>query len=284
MSKRSLLYIEGRQVNDVIPYLIWSGLGNDTSHSRYYSCRACNLTSLLALVLRPLYGRNYKERQDYMTNVEDIHVFTEELKSWYVTISDLLDSCNQNGSDYQQYGDILSKSASEIYYQLNSHQKFRDLLKTAKNCHPSESQPWISYDILSTPVMWAGLTTFYGFNPITLHDHPGSYGVQRIVSGKARIKLYQHTSDSDPQQSLVSLEKVVDREFVKDESAYFTRFSCNLHELVSLTPRCILLSIMVHPYKPHDRSWYFPVALSSAGSERLYNRVRKRISPHERME
>ena len=222
--------------------------------------------------------------QAYWAVADTNQFLIEDTNNWEALISDRLDSCGQNNSGSHQCGSILSKIACELHNKLNAFQKFQDAFMASNTSLPREHQPWRWYYLINTPLLQVGLITIYRFIPIPIHDHPGAYGVQRIISGKAHIRQYQHVSGIDPEQAIVSLKKVSDCKFAKDESATFTPLSGNLHKLESLTPRCILLSIMVHPYKPHDRSWYFPVALSSAGSERLYNRVRKRISPHERME
>jgi hypothetical protein len=141
---------------------------------------------------------------------------------------------------------------------------------------PRERQPWGWYPLIDTPILRVGLISLYRFFSIPLHDHPNAYGVHKVVSGKMRIRQYQFAPDLDRHHTLVSLERVSDRVLVKGESSTFTPSFRNLHELESDSSRCVVLSMMVNPYRPQDRSWYYQVPLTQSGNKGLYNRIRKR--------
>ena len=203
--------------------------------------------------------------------------FNEDIHRLGTLFSDRLAACNSNTDKLHQCNIVLQESITELYLNLMEYQKFHDTLDAANTCPPLENQPWNYHPLYNTSLLQVGLITLYRFIPIPLHDHPGAYGAQRVISGKVHIRQFHKPSDSEQKQSIVSLKTMTSHNLNKDESTTFQPDTANLHEMKSLSRHSILLSMMIHPCQPRERSWYFPMSFPAAGRERLYNRVKKRI-------
>lgn len=204
--------------------------------------------------------------------------FNKDINRLGMLFSDRLAACNSSTDRLHQSNIILLQSIAELYLILMEYQKFHDSIEAANTRLPLENQPWNYHPLSNTPLLRVGLITLYRFIPIPLHDHPGAYGAQRVVSGKVHIRQYHKPADVEHNQSsIVSLKTVATHNLNRDECTTFQPDTGNLHEIKSLSKRSILLSMMIHPYKPRERSWYFPMSFPLTDRERLYNRVKRRI-------
>jgi len=194
--------------------------------------------------------------------------------------SSLLSEYLANGADNEDisylYNTLLSKSADELHKKLIKYQLFDNALTIARSCSPIENQLW-SYQHLSTiKLLQIGLLTLFQDTSVPLHDHPGAYGIQYVISGKVHIKQYQYASDIEVKQSITALEKVAQNSLIKDEVSIFQPRIGNIHCLKSISKRSILLSVVLHPFSSQERSWYFPISALPASKEVLFSRVKMR--------
>jgi hypothetical protein len=199
-----------------------------------------------------------------------------EVAGWEHRLRDVLKGFRGKDRDPQCGSSALKRAAQSLHDELNTHQGYLDALESAARFAPRERRPWGWHPLIDTPFLRVDLISLHRFFSIPLHDHPNAWGAQRIVSGKVRIRQYQFAPDADQRHTLVSLGQVADRVLVKGENATFTPSFGNLHELESISPRCVVLSMMVNPYRPQDGSLYYQVPFTLRGNTGLYNRIRKR--------
>jgi len=198
------------------------------------------------------------------------------LDSWGNLIGELLDSNCRSRNDYRACESILMRGAHDILHDLNQRAEFHRTLNQAAICQPQKDKSWHWCVLSNTQLMRIGLVTVFRGSPIPAHDHPSSFGVQQVLTGNVHIRQYQPLVPFDQKHHLVSLQKISDCELGKDRNSMFTPDHCNIHEIESLTPRAVLLSILVHPFDPQNRSWFFPASLSESSNDKLYSRIRKR--------
>lgn len=199
----------------------------------------------------------------------------EGMTAWSSFIGELLDSDADQKIDYSNCEAILRRGAHDILHELNLRPEFHTALNDATTAKQRDDRSWHWYLLSNTPLMRIGLVTIYRDSPIPPHDHPESYGVQQVLTGKVHVRQYQPADPLDQKYQLVSLNKISDCELVKDRTAMFTPSHMNIHEIESITPRSVLLSILIHPFDPGDRSWFFPMNGADPGATLLYNRIRK---------
>jgi len=199
-----------------------------------------------------------------------------EVAGWESWITDLFEDCCGRGSSQQCCSTALTRGAHRLHDELNIRRRYIDALKEASRFAPRDRLPWGWYPLIDTPILRVGLISLCRVFSIPLHDHPNAYGVQKTLSGKMRIRQYQFAPDSDRDRTLVSLERISDRVLIEGESSTFTPLFRNLHEMESGSSRCVVLSMMVNPYRSQDRSWYYQVPFTQSGNKGLYNRIKNR--------
>ena len=198
----------------------------------------------------------------------------DELQAWEKKVKALVGGFCQGIKEPQCCVYKLKVFASRLHSELNIRHRYLDALENAHHFLPGSSRRWGWFELIDTPSLRVGLISLHRFSPIPVHDHPNTFGIQKIISGKARVRQYQLDANSNQDHSLISLEKVFDRVLIKGESSYFTPSLRNLHELESVSSQTVVLSLMANPYRPHERSWYYPVPMMGTGVTSLYNRVR----------
>ncbi len=182
--------------------------------------------------------------------------------------------------------ELLRRYVGDLHGRLDRHGELVTLVERMADLPPSRDRPWVSHCLIRTPFVWTGLTTFYRFDPVPLHDHPGACGIQMVLSGRLRIAHHQPADGSSLERPVVTLEQTGERELGVGESAVVGRRHDNIHGLRILTPRCIVLNLVVmDPTERRRRSWYLPIALSQAGNRAEYKRLpmeRSTQDPHDR--
>ncbi|MCB1758911.1 MAG: hypothetical protein KDI68_03905 [Gammaproteobacteria bacterium] len=200
----------------------------------------------------------------------------EGMDTWGGLIGDLIQSnCSEN-KEHRDCESLLTRGARDILHDLKLHPEFHAALETAITCNRQQTGSWHWCLLSNTPLLRIGLITVYRDTPIPAHDHPNSFGIQLVITGRARVRQYQPIEPMDRKHHLVSLEKISDSELGVHRSSVFTPEHRNIHEIEAVSPRTVLLSIMIHPYDPQERSWFFPTTIADTVSPRLFSRIRKR--------
>ncbi len=203
------------------------------------------------------------------------------LTSWENRIQEIFEIHFVNEKDHCLCSNALIKSAHEIHSELIIRLRYLDALRNALQFKPEDQQVWGWYPLMRSPLLRVGLLSLYRPFHIPLHDHPGSFGVHKVISGRARFRQYRLASDSESDRTLVYLEQESDQILSKTECLTFTPWSENLHDIQSISHRSVVLSLMGNPYDLKKRSWYYEVPFSRTGNKSLYTRVRQRVAAQE---
>ena len=135
---------------------------------------------------------------------------------WDLNAADLLAaSCDEKSVD-----DLwLHQVISELHTALSTHPQFIQARQIALNHPPlSDSQShWLP--LLETSKVRIGLLSLYRFTRIPLHDHPGTFGAQRVLSGRIHLRQYHLAPGSDSDERMVNLIKDTDQVLGMAESA-----------------------------------------------------------------
>ena len=199
-----------------------------------------------------------------------------DIANWETRISHLFDRYCRKDSDPQCCSSVLTSGAHYLHGELSIRISYHHALKEAFRFIPEENKRWGWHSLIHTPFLRLGLISLNPGFSVPLHDHPNTYGVLKVVSGRVRIRQYQFATNTGRDDNLVSLERVSDSVLVKGKSSAFTPSFQNLHELESLSYRTVALSMLVNPYRPQDRSWYYQVPYTLNRNTALYNRIRRR--------
>ncbi len=199
--------------------------------------------------------------------------FLADINRFSALLNERLANGTDNEDTHYLYNTILLKSAYELHKNLMEYQLFDNAVTIAHSCYQIENQLWSYQHLHTTNLLQIGLLTLYQDTSVPLHDHPGAYGIQYVISGKVHIQQYQHASDIEVKQSIAALEKVADNRLIKDEVSIFQPLAGNIHCLKSISKRSVLLSMVIHPYGSRERSWYFPIRGLPASKEVLFSRV-----------
>lgn len=183
-------------------------------------------------------------------------------------------SCGVRGEN-EVCGIKLRQLLDDLETVLSDSEAYQYTVLAASVCLPEQNQPWRYHPLLDTSLLRAGLLTLFRFAPVPLHDHPGACGVQKVLSGKVRVGSYDFGHQTEGSRHLVRLDQRATREITAGESTCYHRQSGNLHELASIAPRSVLLSLTFRPHQPQQRYWYFPAHGLPAGNQTLFNRLRK---------
>lgn len=105
----------------------------------------------------------------------------------------------------------------------------------------------------------AGLLTVHPDDPVPLHDHPGSRGVQLVVAGRIRVTQYRRERPPGAAEDTYILHPLARFDLRRGEAAFFTP-AADVHGLTAHGERCVILNLLLDPYSAGSRGWYFPHA------------------------
>lgn len=103
----------------------------------------------------------------------------------------------------------------------------------------------------------AGLLTVHPGDPVPLHDHPGSRGVQLVVAGRIRMIQYRRERPPGTAEDTYILHPLARFDLQRGEAAFFTP-AADVHGLTAHGERCVILNLLLDPYPAGSRGWYFP--------------------------
>lgn len=117
----------------------------------------------------------------------------------------------------------------------------------------------------------AGLLTVHPGDPVPLHDHPGSRGVQMVVAGRIRVTQYRRERPPGATGDTYILHPLARFDLRRGEAAFFTPVA-DVHGLAARGERCVILNLLLDPYPAGSRGWYFPHADRPADTPLLATR------------
>ena len=161
-----------------------------------------------------------------------------------------------------------------IYSTLITESRFHKALRHAVNFLPSEKRQWGWFPIINQPAVTVGLLAIHHSLPIHPHDHPGVFGVQKVLLGKVRINQYETIDEVNEEARLVQLKLAADSVVRRNEISTFTPYKRNAHDIQSLTPNSVILSYKLTTEDADTKHFYYEVPFSKEeNGNKLYNRI-----------
>lgn len=153
------------------------------------------------------------------------------------------------------------------------------LTKASHILEPSHDQHadcgWSWTGLIDNEYLRVGLLSLNEESTIPIHDHPGSSGLLLILEGHLRVQEYQchAASMTQSQRRIVEMERVNRQLFGPGEYGAFSSTQGNIHSLQSFDRPCLILGLLLSPYRNEDRTWY--MSLEENGlSETHFSAVR----------
>ena len=115
--------------------------------------------------------------------------------------------------------------------------------------------------------------------PIPVHDHPGSYAVQLLLSGTIKISHYELCKEG--QGGLVRLKRNRVSTLQGGDVDYVNKKE-NIHCVESLTKNAVMLNVQRLSRINAGKSWYFP-SMVIGNKGHYWHRVRmdrSKVSEH----
>lgn len=133
------------------------------------------------------------------------------------------------------------------------------ILEMSHDQHADRGWSWAG--LIDNEYLRVGLLSLNEESTIPIHDHPGSSGLLMILEGHLRIQEYRcHcASMSQSQRRMVEIEQVNRQLFGPGEFGAFSPTQGNIHSLQSFEGPCLILNILMSPYRNEDRTWYMPL-------------------------
>ena len=214
------------------------------------------------------------ERKTIRSDLSAVPFTDRELTGWEGMIRDFYREYSRKESNPNSRTSALTGVANRIHSELRNRRQYLIAVESASRFIPNSSRHWGWSILLDTPALRIGLISLHRSHPIPLHDHPGTHGVLKVISGSLRVQQYQLLPGSGHHHSIVSLQRISDSVLKKSECSTFSPSCQDIHALEADGCRCLLLDILLNPYKPEERSWYYPISLAEDGGEQLFSRIR----------
>lgn len=124
-----------------------------------------------------------------------------------------------------------------------------------------EVQDWGWVELIENEYLRVGLLTLDETNTIPIHDHPGSTGLLVILEGHLQVQQFQYreSSISPSPRRMVEMEQVNRQQLGPGEFTAFSPTQGNIHSLCAYNGPCLILDVLLAPYRNEDRTWYMPL-------------------------
>jgi hypothetical protein len=133
------------------------------------------------------------------------------------------------------------------------------LRRQAASFIPRAGVPVFERLLMSTPDLRAGVIGLHPLRPIPLHDHPGVWSAQRVLSGRLRVRRYDRREKPSSSASLALLERLEDRELAPGGATMVAPSEGNIHGLTALGRPAVILSVRTRSVGAKPGSWFLPV-------------------------
>ena len=204
----------------------------------------------------------------------ELKFLTDGLDQEQHKLSDVLRDCGIFAEKINLLHKSLSRAAEKLHERLLFSTVFNRIFQEACDCSPLSLQPWRYFPLAQSGQIRIGILTIFRSIAIPPHDHPGACGAQFVLSGKIRIRQYDFKDGlSYSKAHVVTLVQSLDGNIVRKGCSTYLHNHRNIHELQSVTPRTVILSLEVNRFQPKERSWYYPADLFYKSRERIYTRV-----------
>lgn len=124
------------------------------------------------------------------------------------------------------------------------------------------ARPWDWQELHRDRRLLVGLLRIYRHDPIPLHDHPGSTGIQLTLTGRLETEQFD-LATGGPSPAPATLRRVSRRTMEPGTVSFFTPTCGNIHRLHSETGHSIQCCVLFDPYREGERRWFFPLSHSA---------------------
>lgn len=179
--------------------------------------------------------------------------------------------CKRSTLEIQEVG---AHNIKLLHQALANTPNFRVAEKNALQSKPQDHH-WFWQLLLNHPQIQAGIMTVFENQPVPLHDHPDGNGMIFVLHGKVRIHQYQLIQDlqeASSESDTVALRKISDRGLAMGEADVYLHDRGNIHGMRALSPKCIMLEIIIPPHEFKQRSWYLPTHSNQVNASHLFAR------------
>ncbi|MBD3670243.1 MAG: hypothetical protein HUJ29_05660 [Gammaproteobacteria bacterium] len=149
--------------------------------------------------------------------------------------------------------DKADLSHARLYEELVSSQRQLD----ARAGNDAVGPEWLWREFESADELIVGSIGLSSRQGIPIHDHPGSSGILLVFSGSVEVTQYQADPGSGGQR-MTELEVLRHQRYEIGDYVRFTESEGNIHSLQGSHRDCLLLDILVFPYRLNERRWYLP--------------------------
>lgn len=120
--------------------------------------------------------------------------------------------------------------------------------------------PWDWEELYRDPKLAIGLLRIYRLDPIPLHDHPGTTGLQITLSDRLQCEQFNLLGKQNGTAGNLTLQRAYDRTLKPGSViSIFTPESGAIHALQSHTEQSIQCCLLFDPYRESERRWFFPL-------------------------
>lgn len=192
-----------------------------------------------------------------------------------------LPDCDFNDED--KVSRQLLAFVEQLHDELAATERFEQAISHLDRPFQRQRRLEPSLLLLATDTSRASLRVIHPERSIPLHDHPGAYGVQRVVVGEAEVSAYHRVAIPASSKDVTLLEQGPLVRLKQDQQTFFTPYSRNLHAIRAISPRCIMLNIECRrDTGVSEKSMFIPVETTavSGGAGRYKKITRRHRSKH----
>jgi len=148
---------------------------------------------------------------------------------------------------------------AELLRLCRQNEAFTQALAAATGFVPGPGRPVFTTPLVVTPCYRLSLLGIHPQKPIPLHDHPGTWSAQMVISGRVSIHHWDHPHRSMDSSTLPLLESVSSQELDVHGISSVTPSVRNIHGVAAVAGNAVLLSIQYTPCEGARQSWFFPL-------------------------
>jgi len=124
---------------------------------------------------------------------------------------------------------------------------------------PDQIAQWGWQSWMDTHALRIGFLTVHENKPVPIHDHPGSAGLLVVLQGRLQVQQFSAAQTHSSARGIkLSLDQQLQAR--SGEFATFSPFEGNIHSVRAPEGPCIVLDILLKPYKEQERGWYMPIS------------------------
>jgi len=181
-------------------------------------------------------------------------------------------------ADADQDSSALRDWFGELLDHYRGNAAFAQALVSYRGFAPRPANPVFTTPLAATDTCRLSLLAIHPAKPIPLHDHPGAWAAQMLLSGTLLVRHCDLEPQTTGNPALRYLRAISERELGPGGISSITPEARNIHSLAAAGDNAVLLSIQFTPNGKRVQSWFFPLEPPRPGQPLLLcHRVQKKI-------